>query len=55
MIDNNEISYKIQFTEFASGFLTANQENGRRRLYISKPLFRDGSFKRVCIRARVTV
>ena len=55
MIDNNETSYKIQFTELASGFLTANQENGRRRLRISKPHFRGGSFKRVCIRARVTV
>ena len=55
MIDNNETSYKIQFTDFAPVFLTANQENGRRRLYISKPHFRGGSFKRVCIRARVTV
>ena len=55
MIDSNETSNKIPFTEFASGFLTARQENTRRRLYISKPHFRGGSFKRVCIRARVTV
>ena len=49
MIDNNETSYKRPFIEFASGFLTAHQENGRRRLYISKPHFRGGSFERVCL------
>ena len=41
MIDNNETSYKIQFTELASGFLTANQENGRRRLRISEPWLKE--------------
>ena len=45
MIDNNETLYKIPCTEFASGLLTAHQENAHSRLYISKRHFRGGSLK----------